>query len=138
MSNDNPATAEVKGGAVAYLNVDGVVKAVDFYKRAFGAELAAMYPPDEQGRTMHAHPYINGSSVMLSDFYPEHGVPKVAPQGFTIMLPTQNIDADYQRAVDAGATARMPPADMFWGDRYGELVDPFGVSWAFNQAKSGS
>jgi uncharacterized glyoxalase superfamily protein PhnB len=137
MSNDNPVTAEVKGGAVAYLNVDGAVKAVEFYKRAFGAELAGMYPPDEQGRTMHAHLYINGSSVMLSDFYPEHGFPKVAPQGFSVMLPTQNIDADYQRAIDAGATAKMPPADMFWGDRYGELVDPFGVHWAFNQGKSG-
>jgi uncharacterized glyoxalase superfamily protein PhnB len=137
MSNDNPVTAEVKGGAVAYLNVDGAVKAVEFYKRAFGAELAGMYPPDEQGRTMHAHLYINGSSVMLSDFYPEHGHAKVDPQGFLIMLPTQNIDADYQRAVDAGATAKMPPADMFWGDRYGELVDPFGVHWAFNQGKSG-
>jgi len=137
MSNDTPAMAEVKGGAVAYLNVDGAVKAVDFYKRAFGAELASMMPPDKKGRTMHAHLYINGSSVMLSDFYPEHGHAKVDPQGFLIMLPTQNIDADYQRAVDAGATAKMPPADMFWGDRYGELVDPFGVHWAFNQGKSG-
>jgi uncharacterized glyoxalase superfamily protein PhnB len=135
MSDENPATAQVKGGAVPYLSVDGAVKAVEFYKRAFNAELAGMMPPDEQGRTMHAHLYINGSSVMLSDFYPEHGHGKVKPQGFSIMLPSTDIDADYQRAVDAGATARMPPADMFWGDRYGELVDPFGVTWAFNQSR---
>jgi uncharacterized glyoxalase superfamily protein PhnB len=136
MTDQNPATAPVKGGTVPYLSVDGVVKAVDFYKRAFNAELAGMMPPDEQGRTMHAHLYINGSSVMLSDFYPEHGHAKVKPQGFSIMLPSTDIDADYQRAVAAGATARMPPADMFWGDRYGELTDPFGVTWAFNQSRS--
>lgn len=118
-----------------YLSVDGVLKALEFYKRAFGAELAAMHPPDEKGRTMHAHVYINGSSVMLSDFYPEHGHPKVEPQGFSIVILTQNIDADYQRAVDAGAKAIMPPADMFWGDRYGQLKDPFGVTWAMNQVK---
>jgi PhnB protein len=135
MTDNKPATAPVKGGVVAYLSVDGVLKALEFYKRAFGAELAAMQPPDEKGRTMHAHVYINGSSVMLSDFYPEHGHPKVEPQGFSIVILTQNIDADYQRAVDAGAKAIMPPADMFWGDRYGQLKDPFGVTWAMNQGK---
>ncbi|MDB6091525.1 MAG: Glyoxalase/bleomycin resistance protein/dioxygenase [Gammaproteobacteria bacterium] len=134
MTDTQPA-APVKGGVVAYLSVDGVLKAVEFYKRAFGAELAAMHPPDEKGRTMHAHLYINGSSVMLSDFYPEHGHPKVEPQGFSIVILTQNIDADYQRAVDAGAKATMPPAEMFWGDRYGQLKDPFGVTWAMNQGK---
>lgn len=135
MTDQNPATAPVKGGAVPYLSVDGVVEAVAFYQRAFNAELAGMMPPDDKGRTMHAHLYINGSSVMLSDFYPEHGHAKVKPQGFSIMLPSKDIDADYQRAVAAGATARMPPADMFWGDRYGELTDPFGVTWAFNQSR---
>jgi PhnB protein len=135
MTETQPAAAPVKGGVVPYLSVDGVLKALEFYKRAFGAELAAMHPPDEKGRTMHAHVYINGSSVMLSDFYPEHGHPKVEPQGFSIVILTQNIDADYQRAVDAGAKAIMPPADMFWGDRYGQLKDPFGVTWAMNQVK---
>jgi PhnB protein len=135
MTDTQPAAAPVKGGVVAYLSVDGVLKALEFYKRAFGAELAAMQPPDEKGRTMHAHVYINGSSVMLSDFYPEHGYPKVEPQGFSIVILTQSIDADYQRAVEAGAKAIMPPADMFWGDRYGQLKDPFGVTWAMNQVK---
>jgi uncharacterized glyoxalase superfamily protein PhnB len=54
----------VRGGVVAYLTVDGAVKAAEFYKRAFGAEQAFMYPVDEKGRTMHIHLYINGSSVM--------------------------------------------------------------------------
>jgi uncharacterized glyoxalase superfamily protein PhnB len=122
----------VKGGAVPYLTVGGAVKAVEFYKKAFAAEVAAMMPPDEKGRTMHAHLYINDASVMLSDAYPEHGHPLQAPAGFNIMLRVDDIDSWYQRAVDAGCTATMPPADMFWGDRYGQLKDPFGVTWAMN------
>ena len=92
-------------------------------------------PLDEKGRTMHAHIYLNGSSIMMSDFYPEHGHPVVPPQGFNLMIPTNNIDADYKRAIDAGCTPTQPPQDMFWGDRYGQLKDPFGVTWAMNQGK---
>jgi uncharacterized glyoxalase superfamily protein PhnB len=125
--------AAVKGGLVTYLSVEGAIKAAEFYQKAFGAELAQIYPPDEKGRTMHAHLYINGSSVMLSDPYPEHGCPFVPLAGFSLMIMTPKIDADYQKAVDAGCTAVMPPADMFWGDRYGQLKDPFGVIWAMNQ-----
>jgi PhnB protein len=128
-TNPNPP---VKGGAVAYLTVDGAVKAVEFYKKAFAAEVAAIVPPDDKGRTMHAHVYINGGSVMFSDAYPEHGHPLQQPAAFSIMLSVDNIDVWYKRAVDAGCTAIMPPADMFWGDRYGQLKDPFGVIWAMN------
>ena len=133
MTDAKPVPAPAKGGVVPYLSIDGAVKAVEFYQKAFGAEVAMMQPPDEQGRTMHAHLYINGSSVMLSDYFPEHGHPPVAAQGFNLMILTNNIDADYQRAIDAGATATQPPADMFWGDRYGLLKDPFGITWAMNQ-----
>ena len=129
------AQPPVKGGVVAYLQVDGALKAADFYRRAFGAELAFAYPPDDKGRTMHVHLYINNSSFMLGDAYPEHGVPLEKPQAFNIMLPVDDIDAWWQRAVDAGATVVMPVADMFWGDRYGQLRDPFGVLWAMNQGK---
>jgi PhnB protein len=122
----------VKGGAVAYLSVDGALKAVDFYKKAFAADVATIIPPDEKGRTMHAHVYINGASVMLSDFYPEHGHPPVPPAGFSVMLKVDDADAWYNRAVDAGATTVMPLDNMFWGDRYGQLKDPFGVIWAIN------
>jgi uncharacterized glyoxalase superfamily protein PhnB len=133
MTDTQPKPAPVKGGAVPYLSIDGAAKAAEFYQKAFGAELAMMQPVDEKGRTMHAHLYINGSSVMLSDFYPEHGHAVVPVQGFNIMLPTKQIDADYKRAIDAGCTATMPPEDMFWGDRYGQLKDPFGVTWAMSQ-----
>jgi PhnB protein len=125
----------VKGGIVPYLIVDGAMKAAEFYQRALGAELMFAHPVDDKGRTMHVHLYINGNSVMLSDAFPEHGCPLEQPQGFNVMLPVDNIDVRFQRAVDAGATAVMPVADMFWGDRYGQLRDPFGVVWAMNQPK---
>lgn len=114
----------VEGGVVAYLQVDGAIKAAEFYKRAFGAELAASHPPDDKGRTMHVHLYINGSSVMLCDPYPEHGHPLEKPQGFNLMLPVNDIDAAWQRATEAGAEAVMPPMEMFWGDRYGPVARP--------------
>ena len=130
-----PANPEVKGGAIPYLTVDGALKAAEFYKKAFDATVAASHPPDDKGRTMHVHLYINGSSVMLSDAYPEHGHPWKEPAGFGITLQVADVDAWYKRAADAGATATMPPQDMFWGDRYGQLKDPFGVVWAVNGPK---
>lgn len=128
-------SAPVKGGVVAYLQIDGAMRATEFYRRAFGAGLAGAYPPDDSGRTMHAHLYINGSSVMLSDPFPEHGWPAQPPAGFTMTLMVDDIEAWWKRAIDAGAIPVMPPTDMFWGDRYAQLRDPFGVSWAMNQGK---
>ncbi len=130
-----PSTAPAKGGATVYLQLDGAMKAVEFYEKAFGAQLAALHPVDDKGRTMHVHLYINGSSVMISDFYPEHGHAKEAPAGFSVALHVSDIDAWFKRAVDAGATVTMPVSTMFWGDRYGSVKDPFGVSWAMNEAK---
>jgi uncharacterized glyoxalase superfamily protein PhnB len=123
---------QVKGGAVPYLTVNGAVKAADFYKKAFAAEVASIQPPDEKGRTMHAHVYINGGSVMMSDAYPEHGHPLKEPAGFNVTLPVSDVDTWYDRAIKAGCSPLMPPADMFWGDRYGQLKDPFGITWAIN------
>jgi PhnB protein len=123
---------DVKGGVVPYLMVDGAIKAAEFYKKALAAEVASIYPPDEKGRTMHVHLYINGSSVMMSDAYPEHGHPLKEPAAFNVMLPVADVDAWFNRAVEAGCTAIMSPADMFWGDRYGQFKDPFGVVWAVN------
>jgi PhnB protein len=127
------ANADVRGGVIAYLQVDGAMKAADYYGRAFGAKIGAAHPVDAQGRTMHVHLHINGGSVMLSDFYPEHGVPKQPPQAFSLVLHVKDIDAWWRRAVEAGAEIVMPVSEMFWGDRYGQLRDPFGVSWALNE-----
>lgn len=124
---------ETKGGVVAYLAIDGAAKAAEFYKQAFGATLAFQHPVDDQGRTMHIHLYVNGSSVMLGDFYEEHGFAKVAPQGFTMQLIVDDIHKWFDRAVAAGCEVMTPPQKMFWGDTWGQVRDPFGVTWAFNQ-----
>ena len=129
------ASAPSKGGVVAYLLLDGALKAADFYARAFDAEIAASHPADAQGRTPHVHLYINGSSVMLCDFFPEHGHPVEAPQAFTLTLMVDDIHRWWQRATEAGATPVIPVQEMFWGDLYGQLRDPFGVLWSMNQGK---
>lgn len=127
---------EVKGGAIAYVNVDGAVKARDFYKKAFGAVVAAEHPVDEQGRTMHIHLYINDGSVMIGDFYPDFGHAYEKPQAFSIMLQVDDIDFWFKRAVEAGCTPETEPQVMFWGDKFGSLRDPFGVAWAFNEPQA--
>jgi len=136
MTEPRPAaveTAEVKEGMIAYLQVNGAMKAAEFYQRALGAKLLFALPVDDKGRTMHVHLHINGSSVMLCDGCPESGHPPQQPQGFNLLLDVDNIDAWWQRAVDAGAEVVMPVAEMFWGARYGQVRDPFGVIWALNQ-----
>ncbi|MFG1370817.1 VOC family protein [Xanthobacter oligotrophicus] len=131
---DFSAMPPVKGGVTAYLTVDGAMKAVEFYKSALGAELAFAIPPDDSGRTMHVHLYINGSSVMLADPYPEYCAGPVEKLGgFNLSLHVPDTDAAFERAVAAGASVMMPPSDMFWGARYAQVRDPFGVVWAFNQ-----
>jgi uncharacterized glyoxalase superfamily protein PhnB len=134
---DTPVIPAPKGGIVAYLCLDGAIKAADFYKKAFAAVEAFAQPPDEKGRTMHVHLHINDASLMLSDGFPEHGHPCVPVAGFSLMLPVQDVDGWWRRAVDAGCTALMEPQDMFWGDRYGQCKDPFGVTWAFAGPKKG-
>jgi uncharacterized glyoxalase superfamily protein PhnB len=128
-----PAQAPVKGGLVPYLQVDGALKAANFYERAFGAQIMTAAPPDDQGRTVNVHLYVNGSSMMLVDPFAERGHPLQKPQAFTMTLQVNNIDSWWKRAVDAGAEIVMPLADMFWGARYGQVRDPFGVLWALNE-----
>lgn len=127
-----PATAPVKGGVAPYLNVGGALKAAEFYARAFGAELAAAHPPDDRGRTMHVHLYINGGSLMLGDAYPEHGHPLLPAQGYTLTICVEDGRAWFDRAVAAGCEVTTPYQRMFWGDDYGAVKDPFGVAWAIN------
>lgn len=81
---------------------------------------------------MHVHLHINGTSVMLSDPYPEHGHPLQKPQAFTLHLPIHDVDGAWNRAVDAGAEVVAPLQVMFWGNLYGQLRDPFGVTWSMS------
>lgn len=83
---------------------------------------------------MHVHLHINGSSLMISDAFPEHGHPHRPIQGCTMQLhlDNDNIDRWWQRAMDAGCEVAVPLDVMFWGDRWGLLRDPFGVEWGMN------
>lgn len=109
----------------------GAGAAIDFYKAAFGAtEMLRLAGPE--GKIVHACLLINGSSVMLVDEM-ECAKGPVALGGtpVTIHLVVDDADAWVERASRAGATVRMPVAEMFWGDRYGVVEDPFGHSWSF-------
>ncbi|HEX8199516.1 MAG TPA: VOC family protein [Isosphaeraceae bacterium] len=118
-----------------YLVVRGAAEAIEFYKRAFGAEEIFRLPfPAKDGTTKlgHAEVQIGDSRLFLADEFPDQG--SVGPCGgkspVTIHLFVTDADATFARAVAAGATVAMPLADMFWGDRYGQLVDPFGHHWS--------
>jgi PhnB protein len=115
-----------------HLTCAGATDAIAFYGKAFGAQLLGSMPgPD--GRLMHAMLKIGDSHLMLNDEYPEFGGKGPATLGgtpVTIHLYVNDVDAAFAQAVDAGATVKMPVADMFWGDRYGMLVDPFGHQWS--------
>jgi len=106
--------------------------AIEFYKKAFDAvELVRLPGPD--GKIMHACVRIGDSPIMLVDEYPDWGVlgPKALKGSpVTIHLFVDDVDAFAARAVRAGAKVTMPIADMFWGDRYGKLEDPFGHHWS--------
>ena len=115
-----------------YLVCKGAAKAIDFYTKVFGAQEVARMP-GPGGQIMHAEIKIGNSMLMLSDENKEQGYMSPETIGGTatsVMFYTDDVDAVFKRAVAAGAKAEMPPADMFWGDRMGNFVDPFGHKWA--------
>jgi uncharacterized glyoxalase superfamily protein PhnB len=119
-------------GPIPHLICAGAADAIRFYQAAFGAvELGRLPGPD--GRLMHAMLRIGGGHLMLFDEMPEYGAlgPKaLGGTPVTVHLFVEDVDAVFARAVTLGATPKMPVADMFWGDRYGKLVDPFGHEWS--------
>src|SRR5215510_3579476 len=116
-----------------HLVVKGASKAIEFYKKAFGAqELGRLSGPDGKS-IMHADLKIGDSHVFLVDEFPQMGCR--GPEGtagtpVTIHMYVEDVDAAFGKALAAGAQVKMPLSDMFWGDRYGVLTDPFGHSWS--------
>jgi PhnB protein len=108
--------------------------AIDFYKKAFGAqELTRMAMPGNEKKIMHALLKINDSMLMLMDEFPDmqaKGPASLGGSPITIHIYVTDVDAAVDRAVKAGAKVKMPVDDMFWGDRYGVITDPFGHSWS--------
>lgn len=119
------------GGVTPYLCCKGAAEAIDFYKQAFGAkEKTRLNEPG--GKVAHAEIVIGGAVVMLADEYPDYGVlsPKTIGGSPVMMhLYVDDVDAFFQKAVAAGAMAKQPPADQFYGDRSASLEDPFGHRW---------
>jgi uncharacterized glyoxalase superfamily protein PhnB len=117
-----------------HLVIKGASEAIEFYKRAFGAEEVCRMPwptPDGQVKLGHAELVIGDSRLYLADEFPEYGALGPGERSpVTIHLTVTDADAAFGRAVEAGAKVTMPLEDMFWGDRYGKLVDPFGHHWA--------
>ena len=118
------------------LTLKGCSEAIEFYKKAFGAEEIQRMPAPDGRRIMHAQIRIGKSVVFLVDDFPEFcgGQSSTATSlkgtPVTIHHYVENCDAAIKRAQNAGATVIMPPADMFWGDRYGVITDPFGHKWS--------
>jgi PhnB protein len=121
-----------------YINVRDAARAIEFYKQAFGAvEKGVMKGPD--GKVMHAELSIGDSVLMLADEFPAFG--SLSPQsiggsGSGLHIYVEDVDSAFDRAVKAGASVDMPVADMFWGDRYGKLHDPFGHKWSIATHKA--
>lgn len=116
-----------------HLVIQGAAKAIDFYKKAFGAEEVMRMPSPDGKSIMHAELKIGDSRLMLTDEAPHCGnFSPAALKGspVTIHHYVKDVDAVFKRALDAGAKVKMPVQDMFWGDRYGKLTDPFGHDWS--------
>ena len=124
-------------GLSPHLVCAGASAAIEFYKKAFGAT-EMMRLPGADGKLMHAAVSINGASVMLVDEHPQMG--NKAPTTLkgtpvTLHLMVADVDKVFAQAVQAGAKVVMPVADMFWGDRYGIVEDPFGHRWSIATPK---
>jgi uncharacterized glyoxalase superfamily protein PhnB len=123
---------------VPHLVSPTAAKAVEFYKQIFHAtEVTRMLMPD--GRLMHAELKFGEDSLMIADDFPEHAGGKsrtpaaLGGSPITLNVVTTDCDGMVKAAAEAGAKVTMPPADMFWGDRYAQLTDPFGHQWAIVQ-----
>lgn len=127
-------------GITPYLTVSDAKAAIDFYVNALdGKEVARHYAPESE-RVMHARVDIHGSTIMLSDDFPEyHGGKGNSPEAFGgspvgLHLQVDDAQAVWDKAVAAGATVKMPLKEQFWGDIYGQFTDPSGHNWSIGQS----
>jgi uncharacterized glyoxalase superfamily protein PhnB len=124
-------------GLIPHLVCDPCADAIEFYKKAFGAEEVGRLPAPDGRRIMHAAIRVGGGFIFLCDDFPEFCGDKArSPKALgatpvTVHRYVEDCDAVVKRAEKAGATVTMPAQDMFWGDRYGMVTDPFGHSWSF-------
>jgi PhnB protein len=115
-----------------YLAVEDASRAIDFYKEAFGAE-EVLRMPGPDGKVAHAELQVGDSKLMLSDPFPQSNVRPPSERGGptgSVFMYVDDVDATFEQAQGAGATVVSPLEDMFWGDRFGTLADPFGHVWS--------
>jgi len=129
-------------GLIPHLVCAPAADAIEFYKTAFNAKEITRVPAPDGKRLMHGEIYIGDSVVFLADDFPEYcgGKSQTATAlggtPVTIHRYVEDVDAAFNQAVEAGATVKLPPTDMFWGDRYATVIDPFGHSWSLATRKS--
>lgn len=114
-----------------HLAVRGAAKAIEFYAKALGAE-ETFRMPGPGGVVVHAEIQIGNSRIMLGEEAPQMGSSSPQTLGgspVSLLLYVDDVDKSFNRAISAGCTAQMPPTDMFWGDRYCKIQDPFGHHW---------
>jgi PhnB protein len=119
----------------AHIIVQGADRAAAFYRDAFGAEEIERIPTPD-GRLMSVQLQIGSSRLHVADEFPDMGVlapPSVGGTAVVLALEVADAEATYAQAIAAGAEARQPLADMFWGDRHGQIDDPFGHRWNIDQ-----
>jgi len=121
-----------------YLICRDAARAVEFYQQALGARIKGGIMKGPDGKVMHAELVIGDSIIMLADEFPQSG--SVSPQtigssGSGLHIYLEDVDSAFDRAVKARAIVEMPVTDMFWGDRYGKLVDSFGHKWSIGTHK---
>jgi PhnB protein len=131
MASKVKAVPEGMHTITAHISVREAPRAIEFYRKAFGAQvLGVHHTPD--GKVMHASLKIGDSHLMLADEFPGMTPAPQTLGGSPVVLNiyVENVDALFNQAVAAGAKVTVPLADQFWGDRYGQIVDPFGHHWA--------
>jgi PhnB protein len=121
-------TSAAMPGVIAYFTVSDSKAATAFYEKAFGATLKDRRET-EDGRSMHVHVDINGGAMFFNDPFPEHGAPDEPKKNVTLHVVVDDADAWWKRATEAGAEVVVPLEVAFWGDKYGQVKDPFGVTW---------
>ena len=132
MPSKTPAIPEGMHTITPHITLRNAAQAIEFYKKAFGAEeIGRSLTPD--GKIMHAAIRIGDSLIMMNDEFPNMGSSSAEALGgtnVTLHIQTEDVDSLFDRAVKAGAKPTMPLANQFWGDRYGQVVDPFGQRWS--------
>jgi PhnB protein len=130
----NPDFDRLMKGVIPYLAIDGAETAAAFYVKALGAIQHGPTAHGQDGKVLNIGLEINGGTIMLSDHFPEHGEPPAkGGNGYMMTIVTLDGQMFWDRAIDAGCTQIVPFEMAFWGDKYGQFADPFGVHWAINE-----